>query len=375
MKKHLTPLPAVLIATFISGFAFGVVVPIASVILEERRVSTPLIGLTATVMFVGWVCGSPLAARLITRLGIRRTLSTAILITGVAMILHSLSVSLPLWFVLRFAIGVASASVFTSCETLINRLSTAQDRGRNLGLYGFAFSLSLMIGPFGLWLLRFGTWVPFVASGVFCCCMAPFLNAAIPSSAEKLRSFSFDFPFIRRIWVSLIPMLLAGFAEGALISLIPVYTLRDGFTDQQTSLLLFAFMLGHGIFQPLIGMVADRVGLKRGLLGVYMLGTASLLSMLFFPGRMGIAGILVLVGGSVGALYPLAVGLLAESLTSAELPHGNALTALCYGIGSIVGPLLPAVLMHVSGPKSLFAVCAVLYGALFLLMGLHHQRR
>lgn len=373
MRRSLNPLPAVLLATFISGFAFGVVLPIASVILEEKRVATPLIGLAATMMFVGWVFGSPLAARFITRHGLRITLSLGILITGAAMILHSLCVSLPLWCALRCAIGVASASVFTSCETLINRISTEQNRGRNLGLYGFAFSLSLMIGPFGLWLLQFGTWVPFTVSGVFCCCVAPVMFAVIPPMPETPRPFTLALPFIRRIWVSLTPMFMAGFAEGALISLLPLYTLREGFTEAQTGLLLFAFMAGHGVFQPLAGVIADRVGLKQGLLGVYLLGTASLLVMLFFPIQMEIAGILLLVGASVGALYPLAVGLLAELVTSAELPHGNALTALCYGIGSIVGPLLPALIMHVSGAKSLFAVCAVLYGGVSLVMSLHHQ--
>lgn len=376
MKKHPSPLAAVLFATFISGFACGVLLPIASVILEERRVSTPLIGLTATIVFVGWVCGSAYAGRFITRFGLQRTLSVGILATGFAMIAHSFCVHLPVWFALRFTIGAASASVFTSCETLINRISTEQNRGRNLGLYGCTFSLSLlMIGPIALWLLQFGTWVPFTVSGAFCCAMASLLRAAIPSTTETLSSFALDFTFLRRVWVSLSPMFLAGFAEGALISLIPLYTLRDGFTEGQSIFLLFAFMLGHAVFQPLIGITADRIGLQKGLIGVYVLGTASLICMLFFPPRIEIAGLLVLVGGSVGALYPLAVGLLAESLHSAELPHGNALTAFCYGVGSIVGPLFPAFIMHACGPKSLFVVCAAVYATVLVVTTIHGQQR
>ena len=166
MKLHANPLPAVLIATFTSGFAFGVVLPITSVALEKMHVSTPVIGLTATALFAGLALGSPLAGRLIELYGVRRTLSAGILITGLAMIAHGLKVSLPLWFVLRGVIGIACASIFTSCETLINRISTNKNRGRNLGLYGFAFSLSLMIGPFGLWLLKFGIRVPFTVAGL-----------------------------------------------------------------------------------------------------------------------------------------------------------------------------------------------------------------
>jgi MFS family permease len=83
---------------------------------------------------------------------------------------------------------------------------------------------------------------------------------------------------------------------------------------------------------------------------------------------MSLTIVLVFAGASVGALYPLAVGLLAEVLTSAELPRGNAMTTFCYGLGSIIGPFVPAIIMHFTVPKSLFAVSAVLYVVLLLNM-------
>lgn len=362
------PLPAVLIATFTSGFAFGVVLPVASVVLEEMHVATPLIGLTATIIFIGWALGSPLAGRLIELYGIQRTLSAGIFITGLAMVMHGLFVSLPFWFILRFLIGAASASIFTSCETLINRISTDKNRGKNLGLYGFAFSLSLMIGPFGLWLLKFGVWAPFTFAGLFCVGIAFFIYSVIPSVEEAPRPFNFDGQFLYRIRVSLAAMLMVGFMEGALISLIPVYALREGFTETETGLLLFSFMLGHGVLPPVLGMLGDRVGLKKGLSFTYALGTVSFILMLFFPSHMSITGVLVCAGASVGALYPLGVGLLADALTSAELPRGNALTTFCYGIGSIIGPLVPALIMHLTVPKSLFVVAALLYAVLLVIM-------
>jgi len=371
-KKN--PLPAVLIATFTSGFAFGVALPIASVILEERHVPTPIIGLTATIVFVGWALGSPLAGRMIELYGVRRTLAAGILITGLSMVAHGFSVSLPFWFAIRFCIGVASASIFTACETLINRISTDSNRGRNLGLYGFAFSLSLMIGPFGLWLLQFGRWTPFTAAGVFCCCIACFVFRVIPPAYDTATwDKSIDFHFVRRIRVSLTAMLMAGFMEGALIALIPIYTLREGFTEAQTGILLFSFMLGHGCLPPLMGMLGDRIGLRQGLVLTYGLGSASFIMLVFFPPHMSIAAALVCAGASVGALYPLAVGLLAGALSPAELPRGNALTAFCYGIGSIAGPFVPSLIMHVTIPRSLFAVAAILY--VIVLLGMRYSKK
>ena len=76
-------------------------------------------------------------------------------------------------------------------------------------------------------------------------------------------------------------------------------------------------------------------------------------------------------GASVGALYPLAVGLIGEVLESNELPRGNALTTFAYGIGSIVGPFVPALVMHVTVPKSLFVIAAILYGIVLVTMSIH----
>ena len=83
------------------------------------------------------------------------------------MLALGVTVSLPLWFIIRFFMGIGFGAIFTCCETLINRLSTDKNRGRNLGLYGLAFSIALMAGPAGVWMLTFGMWVPFAAAGIF----------------------------------------------------------------------------------------------------------------------------------------------------------------------------------------------------------------
>lgn len=365
MKQGAGPLPAVLLATFISGFGFSVVVPVSSVVLEELQVSTPIIGLVATIMFAGFAVGGPLSGWCIRRYGIRSTVAAGLAVTGIMLVLIGLKVWLPLWFALRFILGIAAATAFTSAEILINRVSTDANRGRNLGLYGFAFSLSMMIGPFALWLLRFGVWLPFLLAGFFCCAMAPVVYAAIPEYKEEPEQFKIDFHFVRRVRVSMIAMLMAGFMEGALIALIPIYALREGFTESQTGLLLSAFMIGHGSFPPLIGILGDRIGLRRVLLMTYALGAISFSTVMFMPVSMALTVVFAFGGAAVGALYPLAVGLLAGVLSFDELPRGNALTTFCYGMGSIAGPFIPAVIMHVSMPGSLFIVAAALYGAVF----------
>jgi len=369
MRNHIAQLVAVLVAVFTAGFGFGIVLPVTSVVLEGMSVPTPMIGFTATAMFIGVALGGPLAGRAIELFGLKKTLTGGLFCASLSMGALGAWVSLPPWIALRFILGISFACVFTSCETLINRLCTDENRGKVLGFYAFAFSLSLMLGPIGLWLLKIGIWAPFLAAGIISCAASACVLKSIPHVAEDPSGLSFDLHLVRRIWVSLSTMLMAGFMEGALITLIPIYTLRYGFSPDQTGILLFSFMLGHGGMPPVIGIVGDRVGLKRVLSMTYCLGTVTFAAILFFPHSMALTLMLVLGGASVGALYPLAVGLLPGVLTSAELPRGNAMTTFCYGIGSIVGPFFPAVIMHVTAPKGLFVIAALLYGIVLVTMG------
>ena len=187
---------------------------------------------------------------------------------------------------------------------------------------------------------------------------------------EELPDASVDLSLISRISLSLATNFMAGFMEGALIALIPLFSLRLGFSTGQTGILLFAFMLGHGGGPPLIGLLADRWGLRKILGMVYGVGTLLFFLILLIPAHMSLTVLLSLAGASVGALYPLAVGLIGEVLDSKELPRGNALTTFAYGIGSIIGPFVPALIMHVTVPKSLFVVVALLYGVVLLAMNI-----
>ncbi len=373
MNLRIIPLSTVIIAVFTVGFSWGIIIPVTSVILEARHIPTPIIGITAAAIFVGMALSAPFIGRSIELYGVKRTLFAGMFGAGVLMIALALWTSIPVWIALRFIIGIAFGAITTSCETLINRVSTERNRGRNLGFYAFAFSLSLMIAPIALWLLKFGVWVPFVTGGVICFAATLLVSITIPHVREEIPESSFDLHLVRRITLSLTTNFMAGFMEGALIALIPVYALRQSFNTGQTGMLLFAFMLGHGGGPPLIGILADRVGLRRILALVYGLGTISFIVILLFPAHMTLTILLILAGASVGALYPLAVGLIGEVLSSSELPRGNAMTTFAYGIGSIIGPLFPALIMHVTVPKSLFVISAILYIIVLVVMGVQKR--
>lgn len=375
MRLYNLPLLNAIVAAFTVGLCWGIIIPITSIMLEERAVSTPLIGFTATAIFIGMAVSAPGVGGFIDRYGIKTVLLSGISGSGVLMMALGFFTSLPIWIIFRFFIGITFGAVIISSEVLINRASTEENRGRNLGWYAFAFSFSLMSTPLALWLVRFGVAVPFVLGGIACCAAACLVTCTVPGMQNASNESSRVPNLFKRISLPVATNFTAGFMEGSLIALIPLYALREGFDAAQTGILLSAFMLGHGGSPPLIGMLGDRIGLRRVLALVYGLGVVVFIAILFSTFRMGLAVPLMFAGMSVGALYPLAVGLIGERLMSAELPRGNAMITSAYGVGSILGPFVPALIMHITVPQSLFVISIFLYVIVLIVMRLQTNRR
>ena len=356
------PVLPVFLAIGAAGFTLGLVVPVITVVLEELSVSAPLIGLTATVMALGTMTGSLFVGRAIRDYGARAVIGTGLFLTALSVGALSLWFYIPFWLLLRFIMGVALAAVFTASETMINRNSRVEDRGRTLGLYGMAFSLSFMFGPLGLMMLHFGIWLPFIAGALVCLVPALLFLRSLPGTMLKTPEAGRKGTIIiRHISLSLSTMFLAGFMETALLVLIPLYTLRQGFSTGETGLLLFFFLVGHGCMPLLSGIAADRWGFPRTLAAVITFGIPAFTLVPYVSNMYLLVLLLIVCGASVGPLYPLSIGLLANILTYDELPRGNAMTTFSYGLGSVLGPIIPAFVMYFTGVSALFLVAALVY--------------
>lgn len=369
MLNHFRSVMPVFMGIGAAGFTLGLVLPVTTVILEELSVSAPLIGLTATMMFLGTMTGSLFVGRAIRDYGVKAVLGAGLFLTALSVGALSLWYYIPYWLLLRFIMGAGLAAIFTASETMINRSSTVKNRGRTLGLYGMAFSLSLMLGPLGLIVLKFGAWLPFIAGALVCLIPALFILRSLSPVLEPPGAERKGTVLIRRIFLSLSTMLMTGFMEGAMLVLIPLYTLRQGFSTGETGVLLFCFLLGHGCMPLVTGISSDRWGFSRTLTAVLAAGTPAFILVPFVPQIFLLGLLLMICGASVGSLYPLSIGLLANELTNPELPRGNAMTTFCYGLGSVLGPIVPALAMHFAGVSALFIIAALVY-VIFLVVWL-----
>lgn len=249
--------------------------------------------------------------------------------------------SYPVWLLLRLLIGVQLTVVFILGESWINQLAVEKWRGRLVALYGTGYALSQLSGPvlltfigtaddrgfwFGVCLLIAGSLLLLGRSG------APRVDPH-SASGRGLWAFCRGLPAIA--WAV---VLFAAF-EAMILTLLPVYGLRQGFPQAVALAMVSTVVVGDALLQLPIGWLADRVS-RSGLFGGC--GLVLLLSSLAIPLLLQtplIWPLLVLFGASAGGLFTLALILIGERYRDDALVRANAHVAQLWGIGCLLGPL------------------------------------
>jgi MFS family permease len=242
---------------------------------------------------------------------------------------------------LRLLIGVALTVVFILGESWINQLAVEKWRGRLVALYGTGYALSQLCGPLlltalgtstdlGFWagvgLLIGGSLILLGRTG------APRVDAH-SASGRGLPAFCRKLPAIA--WAV---MLFAAF-EAMMLTLLPIYGLRQGFSQDVALFMVSVVVVGDAALQLPIGLLADRMS-RRNLFrycGVILLCSSLAIPLLLHSPL--IWPLLVLFGASAGGLFTLSLILIGERYRDDELVRANAHVAQLWGIGCLIGPL------------------------------------
>lgn len=332
---------AVCAAVISVGLALGLSLPLVSLRLEGWGHGPFAIGVMAAMPGIGVLLGASLAGGLATAFGAARLMRLSLLVGALSVALLALLPGYPLWLLLRLWLGVTLTLVFILGESWINQLAVEAWRGRLVALYGTGYALSQLSGPLllawlgtagdaGFWgavlLMLGGALLLLGARG------APQMDAR-PGVGRGLRGFCRHLPTVA--WAV---VLFAAF-ETMILTLLPVYGLRQGL-DQATALRMAgAVVIGDALLQLPLGWLADRVP-RRALFRTC--GLVLLLVSLAIPALLQsvfIWGLLILFGASAGGLFTLALILVGERFRDAALVRANAHVAQLWGIGCLLGPL------------------------------------
>ncbi|CQR56208.1 MFS transporter [Paenibacillus riograndensis] len=358
-----------------AGLSQGLLLPVLSILLEQKGISSSLNGLNAAALYVGSFAMTLVAERILSRIGFKQLIAAGISLVLVSLILFPLLPGVKAWFLLRLLVGAGDSAINYAAQLWVLLMTPAAHRGRNLSLYGMSYGLGFSLGPLGISLLRFGQAAPFAAIALLFLLVLLLVLLKLPDSrpdkAEHgegqarrfVRSYSLA-------WYALIPALLYGYMEASLNSNFPVYGLRIGFSANEIAALLPFAGIGGLLLQMPLGIWSDRYGRKKILIvsGVGG-GLAFALLPLAEDRFLWTLVLLMAAGGLVGSFFSLGLSYAADILPRNLLPAANVVSSFHYSIGSITGPGLGGLLLQFGWGGGVFLLMGILY-ILFGLAGL-----
>ncbi|OPA73993.1 MFS transporter [Paenibacillus selenitireducens] len=364
----------------VAGASQGLLLPLLTVMLEHQGVSSDLNGLNATMLYIGIFSTLFFIEKLLKRLGFKRLLVYALTLITCVLLLFPVFKGIWVWFALRFLVGVGDSALHYASQLWVMTTSTEQNRGRTLSFYGMSYGIGFSIGPLGMNLLHFGEWAPFVAIALLCLVVLAAVVFILPNyqvmgakndgpALEKryLRSFQWA-------WFALLPAFLYGYTEASMNSSFPIYALRIGLDQEWISFLLPFFGIGGLILQLPLGMLSDRIGRKKVLMGAGLLGGIAFLVLpVFGANAWAILVLFMVAGGMLGSFYSLGLAFAADVLPRAYLPSANVVATFIFSIGSIVAPNLAGLGMQHISISSMFWLLGAFFIA-FSFLGVFYKR-
>lgn len=378
---HWPSLFAAISAISAVGIAIGLGLPLLSIILEKRGISSTLIGLNSAMAGVAAMAAAPITTKLAHDFGVARTMLWAVVIAAISAIGFYYATEFWMWFPLRVGFHGATTTLFILSEFWINAAAPPRKRGLVLGIYATVLAVGFAIGPLIFSKIGSEGILPFAVGAA--AIMLAFIPIYIARGENPVLDEKPQQHFLR--YVFLVPMATAAvFVFGAVevggLSLFPVYANRVGLPEASAAQLLTVMGIGNMVFQIPFGMISDRLKDRRPML--FLMALAGLVGALALPYLIHhwwlMAGLLLVWGGCVSGLYTVGLAHLGSRLTGADLAAANAAFVFSYAVGTVAGPQAVGAAIDLSGNNGFAWALAgffALYVVIFILRTVFSRQR
>lgn len=369
--RHTVDWPAiasVVMLVGLFGLVQGLTYPLLALVLETAGRSSSLIGINTAMTPLGLILSAPMIPALAARFGAVRVASIGVFSIAFLLITLGATTALVVWFPVRFLLGGAINAVFITAEAWINQLAPTQRRGLVLGVFSTFLSIGFAAGPFVIVVAGSQGWTPFLiavafalVAGVTLIVMRGRLPRFVSGSSTTIRSFL-------AVGFSLcVVVAIAAAFDQATLSLLPIYGIEAGRTEQMAAGMLTVLIAGNIFLQTPIGALTDQIGTRRALATLCAIVTIGALAIPIAFSTWPIWPILFLWGAAGYGIYTVALVALGHRFTGPTLLAGNAAFAFFWGIGGAIGPPALGGLMDALGADAFFVGIAVGYASLMVV--------
>lgn len=358
MTTYTRPVLLLLCGLMLLTLAIATLNTLVPLWLTHENLPTWQVGMVGSSYFTGNLLGTLLTGRVIRRLGFNRSYYIASLIFAVGCVGLGLMVGFWSWMIWRFIAGVGCAMIWVVVESALMCSGTSRNRGRLLAAYMMVYYVGtvlgqLMVSKLSTELINVLPWV----TGLVLAAILPLLFTRIVNQHSEEQAATSVWPMLRlrqaRLGVN--GCIISGIILGSLYGLMPLYLSHQGISDSGIGFWM-ALMVSAGIVgQWPIGRLADRLGrllVLRVQVFVVIVGCFAML------GSAAMAPALFVLGTAGFTLYPVAMAWACEKVEHHQLVAMNQALLLSYTIGSLLGPILTAMLMQSYSDSLLFIMIA-----------------
>ncbi|WP_342471883.1 MFS transporter [Metasolibacillus sp. FSL H7-0170] len=360
----------------ISGFSQGMLLPLIAVIFEQDGVATTLNGLNATGLYIGTLLISPFIEKPLRKFGYKPTIIVGGALVFISLATFPLWKNIMFWFFLRLLIGIGDHALHFATQTWLTASTPQHKLGRSMAIYGLSFSVGFALGPFFVPLIKISQALPFVVSSVLCLLawslvffLANEHPEALKGDTKQASSMTRYKLVFRYAWVAFLPPFIYGFLESSLNAIFPVYALRKGFEVSMVSFVLAAFSIGTIALQLPLGMLGDRIGRRKVILGGLLSGAVIFATCSFVEhSQWGVVMFFALAGMCVGTMFSLGITYMTDLTPKELLPNGNLLCGIFFSLGSLSGPFLGGGYLQLVDSMSFLLFIAAMLAAIFIII-------
>jgi MFS family permease len=174
---------------------------------------------------------------------------------------------------------------------------------------------------------------------------------------------------LKRIPLCLTGLLIISLAYGSFYGMGAVYALEIGLERSQIASFMASAIIGSVVMQWPIGILSDRMDRRRLIVVLCLAVTVVGLLLAVVPASQTglLYALMFLFGGMSLPLYGVFVALAGDMLAAEELVAASSKILLVNGLGSAIGPVFVAWLMHGVGTVGYALFIAAVHAAAALL--------
>ena len=364
MFKSISAIAALLFAAAILYAGNGLQSTLLSVRGDLEGFPTTVIGLLASAYYAGFILGCRFVPGMIKGVGHIRAFVALASIASSSALAHILFVEPVSWSALRFVTGFSFAGLTMVLESWINERATNENRGKVLSVYRIVDLGAVTIGNGLLAVAPPEGFQLFILVSILISIALVPVALTRSTSPAPLETAKLDIVELYRVSpVGAVGAAATGLANAAFWGMAPVYVQELGYGSAAIAAFMSTAIIGAGLFQFPTGSLSDKVDRRFVIVGSSLLGAGASALLASFAGlsENAMLGFSFLFGAFIIPVFGICAAHANDHAAVGKAVATSGGLLLLYGVGSVVGALVGALVMSAFEPAALFWYIAGVY--------------